>query len=79
MRIYLNLIRQLAWRGIPRIGKALTMNFYGQPNAAWILSLSIIAPPGGGVGSPPQAVQPGETWHPGPTRNFTDAVSVTFL
>ena len=39
-RIYTNLTRQLAWRGIPRIGKPLSMGLYGPANGTYILAAS---------------------------------------
>ena len=32
-----NLTRQLAWRGVPAVGKSLTMDVYGAPGALWVL------------------------------------------
>jgi hypothetical protein len=29
--LYSNVTRQIAWRGVPRVGKALTIDVYGAP------------------------------------------------
>ncbi|MCI0586075.1 MAG: VCBS repeat-containing protein, partial [Planctomycetes bacterium] len=39
-RIQTNLTRQLAWRGIPRAGKPLTLDVRGPANGAWLLAAS---------------------------------------
>jgi len=39
-RLYTNLTRQLAWRGIPRVGKPLTLDLYGPTWGAWFLAFS---------------------------------------
>jgi hypothetical protein len=39
-RLYTNLTRQLAWRGIPRIGKPLTLDLHGPSWGAWFLAFS---------------------------------------
>jgi hypothetical protein len=39
-RLYPNLARQLAWRGLPRIGKPLALDAYGTPGSLWSLALS---------------------------------------
>jgi large repetitive protein len=39
-RIYTNLSRQLSWRGIPRAGKALTLDLWGPANGSWLLAAS---------------------------------------
>ncbi|HET6202280.1 MAG TPA: VCBS repeat-containing protein [Planctomycetota bacterium] len=36
-----NLTRQLAWRGIPGIGKPLVFDLYGPPSGGWILAFSL--------------------------------------
>ena len=40
-RLLLNLTRQLAWRGLPRTGKPLTLDLYGPPSGSWILAWSV--------------------------------------
>jgi len=39
-RLYSNLSRQIAWRGVPRIGKRLVMDVYGPANGWWSLAAS---------------------------------------
>jgi len=39
-RLYTNLTRQLVWRGIPRVGKPLTLDVYGPSWGAWFLAFS---------------------------------------
>ncbi|HET6202173.1 MAG TPA: VCBS repeat-containing protein [Planctomycetota bacterium] len=39
-RIFTNLSRQLAWRGLPRIGKPLTLDIRGPSWGAWFLGVS---------------------------------------
>ncbi|HET6201351.1 MAG TPA: FG-GAP-like repeat-containing protein [Planctomycetota bacterium] len=39
-RIYTNLTRQVAWRGIPRAGKFLTLDLWGSANGSWLLAAS---------------------------------------
>ncbi len=36
-----NLSRQLAWRGIPRVGKPLTLDLFGPSLGAWFLGVSL--------------------------------------
>jgi predicted secreted protein len=40
-RLLMNPTRQLAWRGIPRIGKPLTLDLFGPPSGAWLLAFSL--------------------------------------
>ncbi|MCI0633515.1 MAG: FG-GAP-like repeat-containing protein, partial [Actinobacteria bacterium] len=40
-RLYTNLTRQLAWRGIPRIGKPLALDLRGPPSGTWLLAASL--------------------------------------
>ncbi len=40
-RLYTNLTRQVAWRGIPRVGKPLVLDLRGPPNGAWLLAASL--------------------------------------
>ena len=40
-RLYTNLSRQLAWRGLPRVGKPLAMDLHGPPASPWSLALSL--------------------------------------
>ncbi|MCI0586799.1 MAG: VCBS repeat-containing protein [Planctomycetes bacterium] len=40
-RLYVNLTRQLAWRGIPRAGKPLTFELRGTANGLWLLGVSL--------------------------------------
>ncbi|MCI0588945.1 MAG: FG-GAP-like repeat-containing protein, partial [Planctomycetes bacterium] len=40
-RLYSNLTRQLAWRGIPRVGKPLTLDIHGPSWGAWFLGVSL--------------------------------------
>jgi hypothetical protein len=40
-RVYSNLARQLAWRGIPRIGKPLRMDLRGPSWGTWFLAFSL--------------------------------------
>jgi len=40
-RVYVNLSRQLAWRGIPRVGKPLVLDLWGPPSGAWLLAASL--------------------------------------
>ena len=37
LRTRFDLTRQLAWRGLPRVGKALTLDLYGEPGGPWLL------------------------------------------
>jgi len=39
-RVYRNLARQLSWRGIPRVGKPVTLDISGPPVGAWLLAAS---------------------------------------
>ncbi|HKB15562.1 MAG TPA: FG-GAP-like repeat-containing protein, partial [Planctomycetota bacterium] len=39
-RLYTNLSRQVAWRGIPRIGKPLGLDLFGPGSGLWILGTS---------------------------------------
>ncbi|MCI0587422.1 MAG: VCBS repeat-containing protein [Planctomycetes bacterium] len=39
-RIYTNLSRQLAWRGIPRAGKLQVLDLWGPGNGTWLLAAS---------------------------------------
>jgi len=39
-RLYTNLTRQLAWRGIPRIGKRLDLDLHGPADGTYILGIS---------------------------------------
>ncbi|MCI0585382.1 MAG: VCBS repeat-containing protein [Planctomycetes bacterium] len=39
-RLYTNLTRQLAWRGIPRAGKPLTLDLRGPASGTWLLAAS---------------------------------------
>jgi hypothetical protein len=39
-RLLCNLSRHLAWRGIPRVGKPLTMDLYGPRNGLYLLAVS---------------------------------------
>ncbi len=38
--LYTNLSRQLTWRGIPRVGKPLTLDLRGPGNGTWLLAAS---------------------------------------
>jgi len=40
-RIYTNLARQVAWSGIPRAGKPLTLDVGGPANGTWMLAASL--------------------------------------
>jgi hypothetical protein len=40
-RLYTNLVRQLAWRGIPRVGKPLALEIHGPSWGAWFLGFSL--------------------------------------
>ncbi|MCI0588008.1 MAG: FG-GAP-like repeat-containing protein, partial [Planctomycetes bacterium] len=40
-RLYTNLTRQVAWRGIPRVGKPLTLDVRGPAWGAWFLGFSL--------------------------------------
>jgi len=39
-RLYTNITRQLAWRGLPRVGKTLTLDLHGPAGAPWFLARS---------------------------------------
>ncbi|MCI0585383.1 MAG: FG-GAP-like repeat-containing protein, partial [Planctomycetes bacterium] len=39
-RLYTNLSRQLAWRGIPRAGKLIALDLRGPANGTWLLAAS---------------------------------------
>jgi hypothetical protein len=39
-RLYTNLSRQVAWRGLPRAGKPLVLELYGPGNGSWLLAAS---------------------------------------
>ncbi len=39
-RLQTNLLRQLSWRGIPRIGKPLTLDLRGPASGTWLLAFS---------------------------------------
>lgn len=38
--VHANLSRHVAWRGIPRIGKPLSVDIYGTPGGRWLLAWS---------------------------------------
>ncbi|MCI0587665.1 MAG: VCBS repeat-containing protein [Planctomycetes bacterium] len=40
-RLLSNLGRQLAWRGIPRVGKPLLLDLYGPASGGWLLAASL--------------------------------------
>jgi hypothetical protein len=40
-RIYTNLSRQLAWRGVPRVGKPVTLDIWGPESGTWVLGASM--------------------------------------
>ncbi|MEM7307600.1 MAG: VCBS repeat-containing protein [Planctomycetota bacterium] len=40
-RVYRGLARQLAWRGVPRVGKPLALDLYGAPGTGWTLALAL--------------------------------------
>ncbi|HET6201957.1 MAG TPA: VCBS repeat-containing protein [Planctomycetota bacterium] len=52
-RLLTNLTRHLAWRGLPRIGKPLTLDLYGPPGGAWALGAAVATAniPVGSVGT----------------------------
>ncbi|MCI0589388.1 MAG: VCBS repeat-containing protein [Planctomycetes bacterium] len=52
-RLLTNLTRHLAWRGLPRIGKPLTLDLHGPPGGAWALGAAIATAsiPVGSVGT----------------------------
>jgi len=41
VRLYTNLTRQLAWRGIPRAGKPLDLDLRGPGNGVWVLAAAL--------------------------------------
>ena len=40
-RLYINLSRHLAWRGVPRIGKPLVLDVRGPGSGIWLLAASL--------------------------------------
>jgi hypothetical protein len=58
---YTNLLRQIAWRGVPRIGKPLVMDLFGFPNAPFVAAASgrtaaVLFPPYGTLWLDPGAI-----------------------
>ncbi len=39
--IHFNFTRQLSWRGVPRVGKPLTLESHGSPGGLWILAWAL--------------------------------------